>query len=151
MFWFILFGVGFFFAYKAKQAGNFVKEHPSSPLADKFVLYTGLYYLLATLTLIIFPLEIKDYTDNIIPSLVVFIPGALIGIAAYVEYHGDVRLANTWVQGAFYSAVIGIIIMSFLVPAEDFRIPEQKTQQNYQYDNSSTPPSFDKNSAFHNK
>jgi len=159
MFWFILFGVGFFFAYKARQTTNFVKEDPTGPLAGKFILSIGLYYLSATLTLSLFPLMMKDYTDNIIPSLVVFIPAALIGIAAYVEYHGDVVLANTWVQRAFYSIAAGIMIMSFLVPAEDYKMPHQPAQQEsqeYQYDGKTIPleniqPPFGKNPSLRNK
>ena len=129
MFWFIVFGLGFFWAYKARQANTFIKENPNHPMAFKMFAVSGLFYAMATITIGLFPMMLKGYTDNLIPSLVVLVPAILIGLAAWAEYKGDMQLANNWVQRSFYAVVIGVVIMSFAVPTEDYNFPEQTQEQ----------------------
>lgn len=128
MTWFIIFGLAFFFAFRARNAAKFVEQNPTHPQAKNAFMLIGLFYLQAAILIGMFPYTMKEFTDNIIVHLAVWIPTGLVALATWAEYKRDHATANSWMRYAFYAVVAGVMLSSFLVPKEDYNFPQAEQQ-----------------------
>lgn len=140
MIWFLIFGLSFWMAWRARQGEALLIQQPDHPNAQKILGAIGISWMQAIILMAMFPITVKGFTDNIIPVLVLVVAGGLVAIAVYYEWYQQITVANAWMKRAFFALAAGIVIMSFTVPAEDYNIPEQAAEQEMQYDGKDAQP-----------
>ena len=112
------------------DAEEFLKKNPDDPAALKIIRATGMFYLYAAIAIGSLPFFLKDFTDNIVPSLVLFIATGIFANAVTAEWRGELEVANMWVKRTFFALLAGFIMMSFMVSSDSYVFPqEDQTEQ----------------------
>lgn len=124
MIWMIMMCYAFYLAYKAKTAEMFINNNPEHQSVRDAKIMLGWHYFAAMVIMGAYPFSLTYYTDNLITHLVIIIPVALIGIATWFEWKGDIDVSNQWIKRAFFALCVGVILNAFLVPVDAYNFPD---------------------------